>query len=77
MVIGTESWQRLGKQVYINFNCVFLDTCAIEIGDRTLIGPNCCFYSATHPTDPFLRNGTKGPELGTYIRGSDAVVTRF
>lgn len=25
------------------------------------------FYSGTHPLDPVLRNGTKGPELGEEI----------
>src|SRR6266536_1925934 len=58
---------RLGKGVYINFNATFLDTCVISIGARTLIGPNCSFYSGTHPLDPFLRNGIKGPELGKPI----------
>ncbi|CAD6444924.1 67d3a5d1-d3d3-43c1-b199-0f4fdc236528 [Sclerotinia trifoliorum] len=58
---------RLGKGVYINFNCVFLDTCLITIGARTLIGPSCSFYAATHPLDPFLRDGTNGPELGAPI----------
>jgi len=58
---------RLGKGVYINFNCTFLDTCLITIGARTLIGPGCSFYAATHPLDPFLRNGTQGPELGKPI----------
>lgn len=58
---------RLGKGVYINFNCTFLDTCLITIGARTLIGPNCSFFAATHPLDPFLRNGIKGPELGAPI----------
>lgn len=58
---------RIGKGVYINFNATFLDTCIISIGDHTLIGPNCSFYSATHPLDPFLRNGIKGPELGKPI----------
>jgi acetyltransferase-like isoleucine patch superfamily enzyme len=58
---------RIGKGVYINFNATFLDTCLITIGARTLIGPNCSFYSATHPLDPFLRNGTKGPECGKSI----------
>lgn len=32
-----------------------------------MMGPNCSFYSATHPLDPFLRNGIKGPELGAPI----------
>jgi acetyltransferase-like isoleucine patch superfamily enzyme len=32
-----------------------------------LVGPNVSFYSGTHPLDPVLRNGTKGPELGKPI----------
>ena len=55
---------RLGKGVFINFNATFIDTCLITIGARTLIGPNCSFYSGTHPLDPFLRNGIQGPESG-------------
>ncbi|UQC79242.1 galactoside O-acetyltransferase [Colletotrichum lupini] len=63
---------KLGKNVYINFNSVWIDTCTIEVGDRTLIGPNCSFYSAAHPLDPVLRNGTRGPEYGKPIKiGSD------
>jgi len=37
------------------------------VGDRTLIGPGCSFYAATHPLDPFLRNGLSGPEMGAPI----------
>ncbi|KAH0439715.1 galactoside O-acetyltransferase [Colletotrichum camelliae] len=59
---------RLGKNVYVNFNSVWIDTCVIEVGDRTLIGPNCSFYSAAHPLDPVLRNGTRGPEYGKPIK---------
>ncbi|KAI8942007.1 hypothetical protein NX059_000115 [Plenodomus lindquistii] len=58
---------RLGANVFINFNAVFLDTCLITVGSRTLVGPNVSFYSATHPLDPALRNGTAGPELGKEI----------
>ena len=58
---------RLGSNVFINFNCTILDTCLVTIGARTLIGPNVSFYSGTHPLDPELRNGTKGPELGKEI----------
>ncbi|KAG4438846.1 hypothetical protein IFR05_005686 [Cadophora sp. M221] len=58
---------RIGKGVYINFNCTFLDTALITIGSRTLIGPGCSFFAATHPLDPFLRNGINGPELGGAI----------
>ena len=58
---------KLGQNVFVNFNATFLDTCLITIGSRTLVGPNVSFFSATHPLDPVLRNGTKGPELGAAI----------
>ena len=58
---------RLGKHVFINFHAVFLDTCLTTIGARTLVGPNVNFYSATHPLDPAVRNGTRGPEMGKEI----------
>ncbi|KAK3386293.1 trimeric LpxA-like protein [Sordaria brevicollis] len=58
---------RLGKGVYLNSNCTLLDVCTITIGARTLIGPDVKFYSATHPIDPVIRNGMRGPELGKPI----------
>jgi len=64
----TAVLRRLGKNVFVNFNSVWLDTCTITVGARTLIGPNCSFFSGTHPLDPFLRNGTRGPESGSPIR---------
>jgi len=36
-----------------------------------LIGPNVSFFAATHPTDPFVRNGLLGPELGKPITIGD------
>jgi acetyltransferase-like isoleucine patch superfamily enzyme len=53
--------------VYINSNSTFIDTCTITIGARTLIGPNCSFYSGRHPLDPAVRNGLRGPEDGKPI----------
>ena len=53
--------------MYINFNCTILDTCLVTIGTRTLIGPNVCFFSASHHLDPEVRNGTAGPEYGKEI----------
>lgn len=32
-----------------------------------MFGPNVSLYSGTHPLDPALRNGTKGPEYGKEI----------
>ena len=40
---------RCGDNVYINYNCVFLDCNTIEIGSNTLIGPAVQLYTATHP----------------------------
>ncbi|KAL1955094.1 hypothetical protein VTO42DRAFT_9028 [Malbranchea cinnamomea] len=62
---------KLGSGVFINYNCTMVDTCLITIGDRTLFGPNVSLYSGTHPLDPSLRNGTKGPELGKEIHIGD------
>lgn len=58
---------RFGKNVYVNSNSTWIDTCEITIGSRTLIGPNCSFFSGTHPLDPTIRNGTRGPESGKPI----------
>lgn len=58
---------RLGKNVYINFNCTILDTCLVTIGDRTLFASGVSLFSATHPLDPDVRNGTAGPEMGAEI----------
>lgn len=44
-----------GFNVFINFNCVFLDANTIHIGDRTLIGPSVQLYTASHPKDAKLR----------------------
>ncbi|KAL7812385.1 trimeric LpxA-like protein [Trichoderma aethiopicum] len=58
---------KLGPNVFVNSNSTFIDTCPIAIGARTLIGPNCSFYSGTHPLDHRVRNGTRGPESGRPI----------
>ena len=39
----------IGKDVFINFNCVFLDCAPITIGAHTQFGPNVQIYTATHP----------------------------
>ncbi|CAF9930382.1 MAG: hypothetical protein HETSPECPRED_007619 [Heterodermia speciosa] len=58
---------KCGKDVYFNFGCTFVDVRTITFGSRTLVGPNVSFYAATHPLDPVLRNGTKGPEIAKEI----------
>lgn len=46
---------RVGRGVFLNFNCVLLDVCAIEIGDLAQIGPGVQIYAADHPRDPEVR----------------------
>ncbi len=58
---------RIAAGAFLNANASFVDTCLISIGARTLVGPNCSFYSGTHPLDPVVRNGMDGPESGKPI----------
>ncbi|WP_162684725.1 sugar O-acetyltransferase [Spiroplasma sp. BIUS-1] len=46
---------KIGNNVFINFGCTFLDRGGISIGDNTMIGPNCSFYTSNHPLDPEKR----------------------
>lgn len=43
---------RLGKWVFINAGATFLDSNVISIGERTAVGPNVQFLTATHPVRP-------------------------
>ena len=45
----------LGSEVFVNFNCVFLDGNTISIGSQTQLGPAVQLYTATHPIDPTSR----------------------
>lgn len=40
---------KIGEKVFFNFNCVVLDVMPVNIGSRTLFGPNVQIYTATHP----------------------------
>jgi maltose O-acetyltransferase len=46
---------HLGKNVFINFHCVFLDSAPIHIGDDVLIGPAVHLYTVDHSRDAKLR----------------------
>lgn len=46
---------HLGKAVYINSNCTFVDDDHIYIGDYTMVAPNVVFTTAGHPILPSLR----------------------
>ena len=43
---------RLGKNVFINHACSFLDIGGITVEDDVLIGPNVSLVTENHPTDP-------------------------
>lgn len=58
---------KLGMRVRLAHGTTFIDSCPVSIGDDTLIEPNCSFYSGSHPIDPALRNGLRGPEDGRRI----------
>jgi maltose O-acetyltransferase len=53
---------RLGRDVFLNFNCVILDVVAVTIGAGTQIGPAVQIYTADHPRDPAVRK--TGAEFG-------------
>lgn len=46
---------RLGRGVFLNFNCVILDVVAVTIGEKTQIGAGVQILTADHPRDPALR----------------------
>ena len=46
---------HLGNNVYINFNCTFVDDAQIYIGNGTMIAPNVTIIAASHPISPKLR----------------------
>jgi maltose O-acetyltransferase len=46
---------RLGRNVFINYHCIFLDCARIEIGDDVQIGPAVQLYTAQHPLDAAVR----------------------
>lgn len=47
---------QIGKNVFINFNCTFLDLGGITIEDDVLIGPNVSLLSEGHPVSPENRH---------------------
>lgn len=45
-----------GEGVFFNFNCVVLDVMEVNIGSKTMFGPNVQIYTAIHPLDYKIRN---------------------
>lgn len=55
------------QDVHIGLNCTVMDTCAVTIGPRTVIGPNVSILTATMSVEPHSRNGAQGPLRGRPI----------
>lgn len=49
---------RVGKNVFINHACEFMDRGGITIGDGSLIGPKVNLITINHPLDPAQRRST-------------------
>ncbi|KAK9721712.1 hypothetical protein K7432_003218 [Basidiobolus ranarum] len=64
---------KVGKKVFMNFNCVILDCNRVEIGDDILIGPNVQIYTASHPLDPELR--ASRADLAHPVKVMDYILT--
>ena len=67
-VVSPISWEygthvHVGDGVFINSECVFLDSADIRIGDGTVIAPRAMFLTAAHPVDPVERV-TRDPVSG-------------
>jgi maltose O-acetyltransferase len=57
---------HVGKNVFMNFDCVLLDCSRIDIGDDVQIAPGVHIYTATHPMEASVRKS--GLELAKPVR---------
>ncbi|HEV7589512.1 MAG TPA: sugar O-acetyltransferase [Longimicrobium sp.] len=62
---------RIGRNGFVNYNCVFLDCAPITLGDDVQIAPGVQLYTATHPVDAATRRA--GPEYALPITIGDGV----
>ncbi|MGC3974095.1 MAG: sugar O-acetyltransferase [Nitrospira sp.] len=61
---------RLGRNVFINYHCIFLDCAPIDIGNDVQVGPAVQLYTAQHPLEADVRRS--GLESAQPIRiGND------
>lgn len=60
-----------GRNLYVNYNCVFLDCAPIVIGNDVKLGPAVQVYTAHHPLDAQARRG--GLEMASPVTIGDNV----
>lgn len=46
----------LGKNFFANYNCIFLDSAPITIGDNVMMGPHVSLFTPGHPIDEVVRH---------------------
>lgn len=56
----------VGRNTFINYNCVFIDDNLITIGDNVLVGPCVQIYTAAHPLKASERINTNEPGKAPY-----------
>lgn len=56
LYINYGKFTKIGRNVFINFDCVFLDLGGITIEDNVLIGPKVSLLSEGHPISPQERH---------------------
>jgi maltose O-acetyltransferase len=61
----------VGDDFFANYDCVVLDVCPVDIGDRCLLGPSVHLYTATHSLSPAERR--RGLEYGQPVTVGDDV----
>lgn len=64
----------IGKNSFINYNCVFVDDNYIKIGDCALIGPAVQIYTAEHPIPVSKRIVTKESGQIGYLTHTKPVI---
>ncbi len=62
---------EVGKNLFVNYNCCFLDVAKIKIGDNCFIAPNVSIYTAGHAIHPIAR--IAGYEYGAPVTIGDNV----
>ena len=49
---------RIGKNVFVNFDCAFMDRGGITLEDNVLVGPKVSLITTNHPLEPAQRKST-------------------
>ena len=62
---------RVGRNLFVNYNCTIIDVMPVTIGDNCQIAPNVAIYTAGHPVHPQTRNTAY--EFGAPVTIGDSV----